>query len=463
MSRRVSAELLEKYRTSAPRYTSYPTAVDWKPESYEATGYADELAASAQRTDPISVYVHVPFCEQMCLYCGCNVVITRSTNRVDNYLDHLEREFERVGATGIGSRPVHQYHWGGGTPTHLSPERMQRLQRAFDQVFTRTHDGESAIEVDPRVTTLDHLDALADMGFGRISMGVQDFESDVQEASRRVQSVEQTRALVDGARARGMSSVNIDLMYGLPHQTRAGFRRTIDTVLDMRPERVALFHYAHVPWLKKHQTALDMDAAPSSEDKLEIFLDAIEAFTAAGYVYLGLDHFALPDDELALAARDEKLHRNFMGYTTHKGSEMVSLGVSAIGEVNGCFSQNFPNEGEYLAAIDSGGLASKRGHRMSDDDRLRRDLILGLMCNGVIDKIRLAGDHGIDFDAHFADELRSLEPMVGDGLVTLDKDAVRLTELGQLFMRNVALPFDHYFAARAERGKDGDGTFSKTL
>tara|TARA_R110002072_G_scaffold136119_2_gene277983 strand:+ start:5308 stop:6699 length:1392 start_codon:yes stop_codon:yes gene_type:complete len=463
MSLHVSAALLEKYRTSAPRYTSYPTAIDWVPESFEPANYADELKAAANNTAPISVYVHVPFCEQMCLFCGCNVVITRSTDRVDRYLDRLECEFERVGDTGIGSRPVHQYHWGGGTPTHLTPDRMLRLQSAFDDVFTRTEDSESAIEVDPRVTTLEHLDALAQMGFGRISMGVQDFEEDVQVAINRVQSIEQTRMLVDGARARGMQSVNIDLMYGLPHQTLEGFQRTIDVVLDMRPERVALFHYAHVPWMKKHQTALDMGVAPSSEIKLEIFLRAMEAFTQAGYVYLGLDHFALPDDELARAAKAERLHRNFMGYTTHKGSEMVSLGVSAIGEVNGCFAQNFASDAEYLDAIDDGGLATKRGHRMSDDDRLRRDIIMGIMCNGVLDTQRIGADHGVDVNTMFADELKSLEPMVQDGLITMDANAVRLTELGQLFMRNVALPFDRYFAARAAGGRDGDGTFSKTL
>ena len=458
---RVSTQLLEKYRTSAPRYTSYPTALDWVKESFDPAAYSDELRAAASHSDALSVYVHVPFCDAMCLYCGCNVIVTQRDDRVDRYLDRLELEFERVGATGIGARKVHQYHWGGGTPTHLSPDRMQRLHAAFEGVFGRSDDAESAIEVDPRVTSIEHLDALAGMGFGRISMGVQDFEPEVQAATQRVQSFELTRDLVEASRARGMDSVNIDLMYGLPHQSRAGFARTVQRVLELRPDRVALFHYAHVPWLKKHQNALDIEAAPDSATKLEIFVDAMEAFVDAGYVYLGLDHFALPDDELALAAREGTLHRNFMGYTTRRGSEMVSFGVSSIGEVNGCFAQNFHHEADYLRAIDRGGLATMRGHRMSDEDRLRRDVILGLMCNGVIDKQRVASEHGIDFDAHFAGELEALVPLRDDGLVELDTDALRLTELGQLFMRNVALPFDRYYAARTERGREG--SFSKTL
>ena len=460
----VSTELLERYRTSAPRYTSYPTAVDWQKETFEPARYPEHLAATAQAsTDPLSLYVHLPFCAEMCLFCGCNVVITRREDRVERYLDHLALEFERVLATGIGRRPVHQLHWGGGTPTHLSPEQLRRVFGMIRSGFELTPDAEVAIEVDPRVTTEEHLAVLGELGFNRVSMGVQDFDLKVQEAVKRVQPLELTTRLVEGARAAGMGSVNLDLMYGLPHQSRAQYARTVQETLALRPERVALFHYAHVPWMKKHQTALDMDAAPSSEEKLELFADAVEAFQDAGYVYLGLDHFALPGDELAEALAAGTLHRNFMGYTTHSGSEMLSFGVSAIGEIDGCFVQNLHQEPEYVAALESGGLATFRGHRMSDEDRLRREVILGLMCNGRLDKDQVSARHGIDFNTHFRAELEQLRPLAADGLLEDGASALRLTDLGQMFMRNVAVVFDTYYAARQSAGRTGEGTFSKTL
>ena len=460
----VNKHLLERYSTSAPRYTSYPTAIDWVAETFNPSDYGEHLAqAASARNDPLSVYIHIPFCAEMCLYCGCNVVITRREDRVERYLDQLEIEFKRVGETGIGRRPVHQYHWGGGTPTHLTCEQIERVHRMFSSVFTLTDDAEVAIEVDPRVTNDEQLTILRQIGFNRISMGVQDFDAKVQATVKRVQPKDITVHLVESARKLGMSSVNLDLIYGLPHQTRNEFAKTIQETLALRPERVALFHYAHVPWLKKHQTALPMESAPSSEEKIEIFLDSVEAFQDAGYQYLGLDHFALPDDELAVALKNRTLHRNFMGYTTHTGSEMVSLGVSSIGEVDGCFIQNHPAETDYLNALDGDGLAALRGHKMSCEDRLRRDVILGLMCNRWLDKQKIEDCYQIDFDEHFADQLQTLLPMQDDGLVKLHPESIELTDLGQMFMRNVAVPFDSYFAARQEEGKTGEGTFSKTL
>jgi len=458
----VSSELLEKYATSAPRYTSYPTAVDWA-EDFEPERYPDLLASAAGRDDPISVYFHIPFCAERCLFCGCNVVITRNEERVERYLVELERELAMVGESGIGRRRVHQYHWGGGTPTHLDLRQIERVQAAFERVFTLTEDAEVAIEVDPRVTTPAQIELLAKLGFNRISLGVQDFDRAVQEDIKRVQSEEETRVVVDAAREAGMGSLNIDLIYGLPHQTRGGFESTVERILDIRPERVALFHYAHVPWIKKHQTAMTLDAIQSPADKLATFLRAVEQFQGAGYVYIGLDHFALPDDELAVALGQGELHRNFMGYTTHRGSEMVSCGVSAIGEVGGCFVQNDANEAEYLRRVGERGFATHRGHELSADDALRRDVILGLMCNGILRKADIEARHGIDFDATFAGELEQLAPLERDGLVTLGGDALRLTPLGQMFMRNVALPFDRYFKARRERGETGKSTFSRTL
>lgn len=455
-------ELLEKYATSAPRYTSYPTAVDWRAD-FDPARYPALLRKAASSTEPLSVYVHLPYCAELCLFCGCNVVISRNHDRMSAYVDHVVREFEKVRESGIGGRWVRQYHWGGGTPTQLSLDLMQRVQEAFTRTFKLAPDAEVAIEVDPRVTTAEQIRWLASVGFNRISMGLQDFDPEVQKEIKRVQSEDQTRAVVDVARDAGIQSVNIDLIYGLPKQTEKSFESTVERVIKIRPQRVALFHYAHVPWLKRHQTALETDLAPSSEVKLSIFVRSVEQFRAAGYVYIGLDHFALPDDELALALKDERLQRNFMGYTTRRGSDMVSLGVSSIGDVAGCYVQNAPKETDYLAAIDKQGFATHRGHELDADDLLRRDVILGLMCNGVLRKSTIERAHGIVFDEVFAKELAELRPLADDGLVVLEPDALRLTEMGQMFMRNVALPFDRYFARRKQQGDDSKPTFSRTL
>ncbi len=458
----VSRALLEKYATSAPRYTSYPTAVDWE-KDFDGSRYPKLLEQAAQGTGPLSVYVHLPFCRELCLFCGCNVVISRNTSRYDAYLDRLEAEFDTVRASGIGARPVRQYHWGGGTPTQLDLARLERVQGAFEKTFRLDEDAEVAIEVDPRVTTRDQIAFLAAHGFNRVSMGVQDFEPTVQKAIKRVQSEEKTREVVDAAREHKIPSVNIDLIYGLPLQTPRSFERTVERVIAIRPERVALFHYAHVPWLKRHQTALETDDAPQLDTKFTIFCRAVEQFEDAGYVYIGLDHFAVPEDELAVALKEEKLQRNFMGYTTRRGDDLVALGVSSIGDVAGCYVQNAPKEFEYEASVKEKGHAVLRGHELSAEDRLRRDVILGLMCNGILRKGDVEARNGIVFDQTFAVELAELEPLQDDGLVRLEPDAIRLTTLGQMFMRNVALPFDRYFRERKAKGDDKKPTFSKTL
>jgi len=458
----VTKALLEKYATSAPRYTSYPTAVDWS-KDFDPARYPSLLEKAAQTSSPLSVYVHLPFCRELCLFCGCNVVISRNQARYDAYLDALESEFATVRASGVGARAVRQYHWGGGTPTQFDLPRLERVQAAFEKTFRLDPDAEVAIEVDPRVTTREQIAFLAAHGFNRISMGVQDFEPVVQEAVKRVQTEEETRAVVAAAREHGIRSVNIDLIYGLPFQTPASFESTVARVLDIRPERVALFHYAHVPWLKKHQTALEVESAPVLDAKFEMFRRSVEQFETAGYVYVGLDHFAVPEDELAIALREEKLQRNFMGYTTRRGDDLVSFGVSSIGDVAGCYVQNASKELEYEGAIRDHGFATFRGHALTRDDRLRRDVILGLMCNGVLRKRAIEARHGILFDETFARELAELRPLEDDGLVRLEPDALRLSKLGQMFMRNVALPFDRYFRERKSSGGEAKATFSRTL
>ncbi|MDG1048672.1 MAG: oxygen-independent coproporphyrinogen III oxidase [Planctomycetota bacterium] len=464
----VPKELLARYATSAPRYTSYPTAVDWEkdPErAFDPTTYGERLAAAAtaRPDEAISLYTHIPYCAELCLFCGCNVQISRSAERRERYLEAVEQELGFIEQTGIQGRAVKQFHWGGGTPTSLDPDQLERLFGSITSRFRMAEGAEVSIEVDPRVTTPEQIERLAALGFNRISMGVQDFEPDVQQAIKRVQSEELTRNIIQSAREAGMRSVNIDLIYGLPHQTRDGFKRTVETTLDIAPERVALFHYAHVPWMKKHQAAMDVDAMPSAEEKLDLFADSIDAFDGAGYVYLGLDHFALPEDELSVAAADGSLHRNFMGYTTQRGREMVSLGVSSIGEVDGCYVQNIANEPEYVRDVAERGFATYRGHAMTPEDQLRRDIILELMCNGRIDKRRIEAEHSVDFDATFSLELDELKVPATDGLVTLGTDLIQLTPVGQVLMRNIAAPFDRYLRERKARGETGKSTFSKTL
>ena len=464
----VPKELLARYATSAPRYTSYPTAVDWQKDpdkAFAPEAYVERLsaAASARADEPISLYTHIPYCAELCLFCGCNVQISRSDERRERYLQAVENELTFLESTGIHRRPVQQFHWGGGTPTSLTLPQLERLFTSIMSRFSFTKDAEVSIEVDPRVTTHEQVELLCKLGFGRISMGIQDFQPDVQKAIKRVQSEEQTRGLIDASRAAGMSSVNVDLIYGLPHQTRASFAETVEKTIDIRPERVALFHYAHVPWMKSHQNAMDSEAMPAAEEKLDIFADSIAAFSQAGYVYLGLDHFALPNDELSLAAENGSLHRNFMGYTTQRGREMVSIGVSSIGEIDGSYVQNIANEPEYIKLTEERGYATYRGHSMSDEDKLRRDVILELMCNGRIDKLRIQRDHGVNFDETFATELKELEPIAADGLVELSSDLIELTDIGQVLMRNVAVPFDRYMRERKSRGDSTKDTFSKTL
>lgn len=457
----LSCELLERYSTSAPRYTSYPTALDWE-DAFEPASYPERLWRAADRPEPLSVYVHLPYCAERCLFCGCNVVITRSEARMESYLDALAAEFGRVAAGGIGRRPVGQLHWGGGTPTHLSPRQIERVQRAFGRGFQLAPDAEVSIEVDPRSCSPAQVARLAELGFNRISVGVQDFDPRVQAAVKRVQTESETRAVLDAARASGFRSVNVDLIYGLPHQTSETFGRTVERVLELRPDRVALFHYAHVPWMKKHQRALPGEALPATREKLRIFVDALEAFLRAGYAYLGLDHFALPDDALAQAFDRGELHRNFMGYTTRGGGDLLGFGASSIGEVAGAYVQNAPAERDYGASLASGGLACARGHVLSADDRLRRDVILSILCNARVDKAAIEAAHGVNFDATFAREAEELAGMEADGLLVQDPEAIRLTALGRLFLRNAAVPFDRYYRARRARGDDPGRRFSRT-
>ena len=457
-------ELAPKYDRAGPRYTSYPPAPHFGPE----VGPKETLALYASRGAdalPLSLYFHLPFCEAMCTYCGCNVIVSRNKAIVDRYLDTLLPEIDLASELlGGGNREVIQLHLGGGTPTYFPPAAMERLHRHLQERFTFRPDAEVALEVDPCVTTPEHVETLSRLGFRRISMGVQDFDPQVQEAVNRVQSVDLTLDLVRNARANGFTSVNIDLMYGLPHQTPDSFQRTLDAAIEhIAPDRVSLFGYAHVPWLKAHQRKIDEATLPKPRERLALFQAGVRSFVAAGYEFIGLDHFAKPDDELSVARREGTLHRNFMGFHTHAGTDMIAFGITGIGDAQGVYLQNHAKLTAWERDVAAGKLPIHRGYRLTDEDHVHGAIIQELMCNGRVGRAHLAPD-GEDWRERFAAEAADLEPMVADGIVDVDADGIRLTPLGRLFVRNVSMVFDTHLRAREKAG-DGDGKprYSRTV
>ena len=456
---RVPDELLARYDVAGPRYTSYPTAPVWS-DDFGAGDYRAALADSASSGRPLSLYVHVPFCEALCLYCGCSVVITKQRERSERYVDRVERELATVAdAAGAGGRETVQVAWGGGTPTYLPPETLRRLAAACRSAFPVADDAEVAIEVDPRVTTPEHVEAVAASGFNRISMGVQDFDHAVQREIRRVQSFEMTRDLVAGCRAAGIDSVNLDLVYGLPRQTFAGFDATIDRVLELSPDRVSAFSYAHVPWLKPAQRAFDEATLPRGREKFDVFVHLIARLTDAGYVFVGMDHFAKPGNELASAQESGALWRNFQGFTTKAGTDLVGTGVTSIGSVAGRFAQNEKDLAEWSRRVDDGELPTRRGMTLTADDRLRADVIQDVMCRYEFDPARTSARHGVDAGELLSEAVARLEPLELDGMIERTPNGgFVLTSLGRVFVRNVCMPFDAHLRTDGRRP-----VFSRTV
>ncbi len=443
------AGLLRRYDRPGPRYTSYPTA----PQFSAAFGDAQLRAAiQASNEEPIprrlSLYVHVPFCFSPCFYCGCNRIITRDVSRGEAYLARLQREIALMAPLFDRDREVIQLHFGGGTPNFLSPQQLGDVVACLRNqfLFSESRDRDISIEIDPRFCKPDWMPALADIGFNRMSLGVQDFDPKVQEAVNRIQSVEETRAVVDAGRSAGLRSVNIDLIYGLPGQNLEGFGKTLDTVTEIRPDRLAVYSYAHMPHLFKAQKQIKDDLLLDGEDKLALLQLAVEKLTAAGYVYIGMDHFALPDDDLSQAQARGGLHRNFMGYTTHADSDLIGLGVSAISHIGNSFSQNPRDLPAWEASIDAGKLPVFRGMHLNEDDELRADLIQSLMCQGEVPVAALERRYGIRFQEYFAHELEQLHPLHEDGLVRIAPELITATSQGRLLLRNIAMCFDRYLA-----------------
>lgn len=454
----ISDEMLEKYNRPGPRYTSYPTAPVWK-DDFGPDDLEEYYAQADEHRTPVSLYMHLPFCESLCLFCACNVSIQKDKQVAIPYLGVLKREIEHVGRMVSRSRQVIQFHWGGGTPTYLSPAQIEDLFEHTAQRFSFAKDAEIGIEIDPRVTTRAHLETLRRMGFNRLSMGIQDFQPKVQETIHRVQPYELTRDLIVAARELGFQSLNVDLIYGLPYQTAESFTASIEQVVTLAPDRVAMFSYAHVPWLKKQQGSFQAHL-PEGAEKFRIFRAGLDKFLDAGYLYIGMDHFARPGDELAIAQQNRTLHRNFQGYTTKAGADLYGMGVSAISSIGGAYAQNRREVPAYQSAAAERGIATMRGYRLSDDDQIRRAVIGRLLCHTEVPKREIEREFSISFDEYFQPELERLQEPRDEGLVELQPDEIRVTPLGRVFIRNVAMIFDRYLL---EQQMDQKPLFSKTL
>ncbi|MCG6118325.1 MAG: oxygen-independent coproporphyrinogen III oxidase [Aquimonas sp.] len=447
------AELLRRYDRPGPRYTSYPTAPHFTPR-FSAADY--RRAAEASNSDPIprplSLYLHVPFCLSPCFYCGCNRIITRDLERGERYLRYVQKELSHVAPLLDSDREVIQLHLGGGTPNFLKPELMEGMVQALGREFrfsTRA-DRDFSIELDPRSVNPEGIAHLASLGFNRASLGVQDFDPSVQEAVNRVQSVEETLAVVDACRAHGFRSINVDLIYGLPRQNLAGFARTLDTVIAVRPDRLAVYSYAHLPELFRAQKQIRAEDLLPPEMKLRLLELAIEKLSAAGYRYIGMDHFALPEDELSRAQERGSLQRNFMGYTTHAETDLIGLGMSSISRIGDVYAQNARELGAYEAALDAGRQPVAKGLKLDSDDLLRADLIQHLMCQGEIVPAALEERYGIEFADYFSTALAKLAPLEADGLVRIRPDRIEVTERGRMLMRLVAMCFDRHLDQQNE-------------
>jgi oxygen-independent coproporphyrinogen III oxidase len=457
----ISPELLTRFDVPGPRYTSYPTADRF----VEAFGEADYIQVLQQRQSgrvgqvpPLSLYVHIPFCESLCYYCACNKIITKHKDRASTYLRYLTKEVVLHSQHLGRGQPVSQLHLGGGTPTFMSDDELRQLMAMLRAHFAFVPGGEYSVEVDPRTVDEGRLAVLAELGFNRLSFGVQDFDPAVQKAVHRIQPAEQVFQLVDASRRLGFESVNVDLIYGLPMQTTASFDRTLAQIKSLRPDRIALYAYAHLPDRFKPQRRIHAEDLPAGGAKVAMLSRSLDALTEAGYVYIGMDHFALPDDALAVAKRQGRLHRNFQGYSTQADSDLIALGVSSIGRVGATYSQNAKTMAEYVDALDQGRFPVVRGLALSRDDLIRRSVIMALMCQGHVqfESIHLAWM--VDFKTMFAKELTQLEDLQAQGLVQLSESGIQVTPTGWFFVRGVAMLFDRYVQADRNRQR-----FSKII
>ena len=454
----ITRETIKKFDVVGPRYTSYPTAPQWTNE-FDQNSYITKLQRFAKTDKSLSLYIHIPFCQSMCTYCGCNVIIRPQENKYgDEYVSYLEKEIDLLTKHIGQDRKIKQFHWGGGTPTYLNNEQIKRLFTKVQNSFDLDQDAEIAIEIDPRTIDLPKVKLLKELGFNRISMGVQDFDHNVQEEINRVQSFEIVKEFYDYCRELNFSSVNFDLIYGLPKQTQESFIDTVDQVIALKPDRIALYSFAFVPWLKKHQNKINQEHLPNSDDKLDIFLQSRNKFLASGYEAIAMDHFALSKDEMAKAFNENRLYRNFMGYTTKPADEFIGIGLTSIGFLEESFIQNTKLINEYYAMLDEGKLPVERGLNLSKDDVIRQWLISQIMCHFELNKKQFSEQFNVSFDEYFKAEEQHIKNCVNDGLLEEKDGIISVTELGKLFVRNICMGFDVYL-----KQKSGEQRYSRTI
>ena len=455
----VDLELIRRLDKNGPRYTSYPTA-DRFVEAFNAESYAQwvakrEIGGIAR---PLSLYIHIPFCNTLCFYCACNKVITKDKSKAAEYVRYLIKEMAMQAMLLGPDQVIEQLHFGGGTPTFLSDDEIRELMAAIGQHFKLIKDGEYSIEIDPRKVSNETIALLGEVGFNRISIGVQDFDDEVQRAVNRIQSEEETLRVINAARANGFKSVSIDLIYGLPKQTLEGFGVTLDRVISANPDRMSIYNYAHMPTMFKPQRRIQEEDLPAAQVKLDILSMAVDKLTKAGYVYIGMDHFAKPEDELAVAQRQGRLHRNFQGYSTHSDCDLVALGLSSIGKIGPTYSQNFRDLGDYYDALDRDVLPIMRGMELNSDDLVRRAIIQSLMCHFELSKESFNIAYLIEFDSYFDTEMEELREYEREGLLELTPETISVTPKGRMLIRNICMVFDKYLRTRQEHA-----TYSKVI
>lgn len=450
----IDIDLVKKYDRPGPRYTSYPTAPQFN-ESFTHEDYLKEIQRTNEdeNAPDLSLYFHIPFCDTLCYFCGCNMIVSRNRDRINNYVQYVKREMDLLKKYIRPDRKVAQLHWGGGTPTHLTPDEIRDLSGYIRNSFDFHDNSENGCEIDPRELTKDHLSALRESGFNRISMGVQDFDEKVQKAVNRIQPEDTTRRVIDWVRELKYDSFNLDLIYGLPFQTIEEFEKTVDTIIDISPDRIALFNYAYVPWMKKHMSLINEEDLPKPENKLQILKMSVAKLTTAGYVFIGMDHFAKPDDDLAKALREKKLYRNFQGYSTNAGADLYSFGITSIGQIGKIYAQNYKTEKEYFEALDNNRIPIMKGYNMSDDDILRKHVITSIMCDFELDFERVEKKFDINFDKYFSWGLGNLQELIDDELISLEDRKLKVSEMGRLLIRNVAMNFDGFLERKEDTAK----------
>ncbi|MFM6196972.1 MAG: oxygen-independent coproporphyrinogen III oxidase [Planktothrix sp.] len=443
-------DLIQKYDNAVPRYTSYPPATELK-DDFSSLDWEFAITESNQRQSPLSLYFHIPFCQSACYFCGCNVIVTNSKNAAKSYIDYLSKEIDFTSQFIDTRRPVTQLHWGGGTPNYLSLEQVDSLWENINQHFKFADKAEISIEINPRYVDKNYIFFLKEIGFNRISFGIQDFNPQVQEAVNRVQPESLLFNVMEWIKDAGFESVNVDLIYGLPFQTLHSFKETIQKTIKLDPARIAIFNFAYVPWMKPVQKNIPEFALPKPHEKLEIWQMSIQELTEQGYVFIGMDHFAKPNDELAIAQQNSALKRNFQGYTTKPEAELYGFGLTSISMLEDTYAQNYKRLKEYYQAIDQGILPVSKGFKLSRDDVLRRDVIMQIMSNFYLDKSQIESKYHLDFDTYFAEELMRMSPLIADGLVQSNYDSIVVTNLGRLLVRNIAFLFDTHTAAQQQQ------------